>query len=106
MLGRLRVHREGVALTLPASRKVRALLAYLALAPRPLSRSHLCELLWDVPNDPRGELRWCLSRIRTLVDEEGWPHVVTSGDTIWLDLAGHYRRALPGHGRSIPTCSR
>ena len=54
LLGPLAVRRGGAELALPASRKVRALLAYLALAPRPLSRGHLCELLWDVPNDPQG----------------------------------------------------
>ncbi len=64
MLGPLAIRRDGRALALPASRKVRALFAYLALAPLPVSRSQLCELLWDVPNDPRGELRWCLSKIR------------------------------------------
>ena len=34
MLGPLTISRDGVALALPASRKVRALIAYLALAPR------------------------------------------------------------------------
>ena len=53
MLGPLTISRDGVVQALPASRKVRALLAYLALAPRAVGRSHLCELLWDVPNDPR-----------------------------------------------------
>ena len=94
MLGRLRVRQNGVALTLPGSRKARALLAYLTLAPRPVSRSHLCELLWDVPNDPRGELRWCLSKIRTVVDEGDRPRVMTIGDTIWLDLAGCFVDAI------------
>ena len=94
MLGRLRVRRDGVALALPPSRKARALLAYLALAPRPVSRSHLCELLWDVPNDPRGELRWCLSKIRTLIDEGVRQRVMTSGDTVWLDLAGCFVDAI------------
>ena len=69
-------------MALPASRKVRALFAYLALAPRPVARSQLCELLWDVPNDPRGELRWCLSKIRSLVDERGRRRVQTRGDTV------------------------
>src|SRR5439155_22180558 len=59
MLGPMAIHRDGVAVALPASRKVRALLAYLALAPLPVSSSELCDLLWDVPSDPRGELRWC-----------------------------------------------
>ena len=64
MLGPLTVARDGVALTLPASRKVRALLAYLALASRPVARSQICELLWDVPNDPRGELRRLADSLR------------------------------------------
>ena len=52
MLGPMAISRAGRPLTLPASRKVRALLAYLALAPGAVPRSQLCELLWDVPNDP------------------------------------------------------
>jgi DNA-binding SARP family transcriptional activator len=87
LLGPLAIRRHGVALALPASRKARALLAYLALAPRPVARSHLCELLWDVPNDPRGELRWCLSKIRGLVDEPARRRVETQGDAVRLDLA-------------------
>src|SRR5215470_18817373 len=58
-------------LAVPRSRKVRALLGFLALAPCPVSRSRLCDLLWDVPNDPRGELRWCLSKLRALLDDGG-----------------------------------
>jgi DNA-binding SARP family transcriptional activator/Flp pilus assembly protein TadD len=88
LLGPLAIRRRGAALALPASRKVRALLAYLALAPHAVARGHLCELLWDVPNDPRGELRWCLSKIRGLVDEPGRRRVQTEADTVSLDLAG------------------
>ena len=88
LLGPLAIRRQGVALDLPASRKVRALFAYLAMSPQPVPRSRLCELLWDVPNDPRGELRWCLSKLRRLLDAPGRPRVVTANDTIALDLAG------------------
>lgn len=87
LLGPLSIARQGHELALPGSRKLRALLAYLALAPRPLPRSHLCELLWDVPNDPRAELRWCLTRIRRLVDEPGLQRVRTGGDAVWLELS-------------------
>ncbi len=87
MLGPLAISRDGVPQPLPASRKVRALFGYLALAPRAVSRSHLCELLWDVPNDPRAELRWCLSKIRSVLDEPGRRRVEASGDAITLDLA-------------------
>jgi len=87
MLGPLRVVRKGRTLPLPASRKVRALLAYLALARRPVSREQLCDLLWDVPNDPRGELRWSLSKLRGLLDDESRPRVLTPGDAVLLDLS-------------------
>src|ERR1700759_543826 len=71
----------------PPSRKVRGLLAYLALTPHAVPRSQLCELLWEVPNDPRGELRWCLSKLRGLVDEPGRPRLVSQADAVRLDLA-------------------
>ncbi len=87
MLGRLQLARGGKAPPLPASRKVRALLAYLVLSPRPVSRSQLCELLWDAPVDPRGELRWCLSKIRRLVDGKARRRVIAKEDTVQLDLA-------------------
>lgn len=87
LLGPLTVLRAEAERPLPASRKARALLGYLALSPRPVARSHLCELLWDVPADPRGELRWCLSKIRALVDSPARRRVQTKGDRIWLDLA-------------------
>jgi DNA-binding SARP family transcriptional activator/tetratricopeptide (TPR) repeat protein len=86
LLGPLTVARSGAPTALPRSRKLRALLAYLALAPRPCSRSALCELLWEVPNDPRGELRWCLSKLRALLDEPGRQRVVTAGQTVSLNL--------------------
>lgn len=88
LLGPPAVLRDGAALALPGSRKLRALLGYLAMAPRPVGRGRLCELLWDVPNDPRGELRWCLSKLRGLLDEPGRRRVVADGDTVALDLAG------------------
>ena len=87
LLGPLAITRDGVPVVLPASRKLRALLAYLALAPHPVSRARLCELLWDVPNDPRGELRWCLSKLRAALDEPGLHRIETEGDTVALRLA-------------------
>lgn len=86
LLGPLVIVRDGVPVALPASRKLRALFAYLALAPRPVGRSRLCELLWDVPNDPRGELRWYLSKLRSALDGPDRRRISTQGDTIALDL--------------------
>ncbi|MER9628460.1 transcriptional regulator [Mesorhizobium sp. M0296] len=88
LLGPLTIARNGIIIQLPKSRKLCALLAYLALAPHPVGRSRLCELLWDVPNDPRGELRWCLSKLRGILDEPHRRRVETPGDTIALDLRG------------------
>ena len=61
LLGAFQIIRDGAQLPLPRSRKARALLAYLAMAPRPVTREKLCELFWDVADDPKSELRWCLS---------------------------------------------
>ncbi len=87
LLGGVALRRGGAVLALPASRKVRALLAYLALAPRPVGRSALCELLWEVPNDPRSELRWALSKLRGVLDEPDRPRVLTDNDAVALDLS-------------------
>jgi len=94
LLGVLAVRRDGEPLALPGSRKVRALLAYLALAPQPVPRAQLCELLWDLPDDPRGELRWCLSKVRRLVDAPGRARIFTREDSIGLDLSDCFADAL------------
>jgi DNA-binding SARP family transcriptional activator/Flp pilus assembly protein TadD len=93
MLGPLTLCRDDIALTLPASRKVRGLFAYLALSPQAVTRGQLCELLWDVPNDPRGELRWCLSKIRRIVDDDR-QRVGTQADTVSLDLTDCFVDAI------------
>src|SRR6478609_10103581 len=87
MLGAMTISRAGATVALPPSRKLRALIAYLALAPHAVSRAHLCELLWDIPNDPRGELRWCLSKARALLDGPGLRRVETVQDAVRLDLS-------------------
>lgn len=86
LLGPLTVWRGRQALALPPSRKVRALLAYLALAPQGVPRSRLVELLWDGPDDPRGELRWCLSKLRALLDAPVRPAVISEGESVRLAL--------------------
>ncbi|SFO07879.1 DNA-binding transcriptional activator of the SARP family [Mesorhizobium sp. NFR06] len=86
LLGPLGIARDGAAVALPSSRKLRALLAYLVLAPHPVGRGRLCELLWDVPNDPRGELRWCLSKLRAALDDPDRRRVETDADTVSLRL--------------------
>jgi DNA-binding SARP family transcriptional activator len=67
LLGPLVLSRDGLPLALPASRKVRAILAYLALAPRATPRRRLCALFFETASDPRAELRWYLSKLRGVV---------------------------------------
>ena len=87
LLGPLVLRRAGAVLPLPSSRKARALAAYLALASHEQSRSHLCDLLWDLPDDPRGELRWCLSKLRGVLDDAVRTRVLAQGESVRLDLA-------------------
>jgi TolB-like protein/Flp pilus assembly protein TadD len=84
VLGALEVIRDGMPAALPPSRKTRALLAYLALTRCPHRREQLCEMFWDVPDDPRGALRWSLSKIRPLVDEPAQPRLIADRQTVEL----------------------
>ena len=86
LLGPLAVARGGAPVELPPSRKARALLAYLALTPEPVSRPTLCDLLWDGADDPRGELRWCLSRVRAVLGETA--RLISHEDAVRLDGTG------------------
>src|SRR4051812_45615066 len=67
VLGELVVVRGGRSLSLPASKKTRALLGYLAVTGRSHTRERLCELLWPGPDDPRAALRWSLTKLRAVL---------------------------------------
>lgn len=82
LLGDIKVMRDGAALPLPPSKKTRALLAYLALSPRAYRREQLCELLWEIPDDPRGSLRWSLSKLRRLVDDDNHTRIVADRNQV------------------------
>jgi DNA-binding SARP family transcriptional activator len=69
VLGDLEVRIGGRKAALPASKKTRALLGYLVVTGLPQLREHLCELLWQGPDDPRGALRWSLTKLRAVVGE-------------------------------------
>jgi len=87
LLGEIQVVRRGERLLLPPSRKVRALLAYLVATGRPQSRSRLCSMFWDVPDDPRGALRSTLSKLRAVVDSPGRPRIVAERDSVRIDIS-------------------
>jgi TolB-like protein/DNA-binding SARP family transcriptional activator len=84
VLGEFEVVRDGAAVTLPPSRKTRALLAYLALTGHAHRRERLCEIFWDVPDDPRGALRWSLSKIRPVVDDPAYPRLIADRNSVEL----------------------
>ena len=85
LLGEIELSRGSEQIALPPSRKTRALLAYLAATGRVHRRERLCAMFWDVPDDPRGALRWSLSRLRGLVDEPGSQRIVATRETVAFD---------------------
>ena len=84
LLGPMALIADGEALALPASRKTRALLGYLAAEGKPVRRDRLTHLFWEVPDDPKGSLRWSLSKLRALLGSA----IVADRETAGLDVAG------------------
>ena len=85
LIGEMALRRDGVAVELPRSKKTRALLAYLAVQDRELRRDTLCSVFWDLPDDPRGALRWSLSKLRPLVDDADVARIQADRDHVRLD---------------------
>lgn len=84
-MGELALRRDGDDLALPNSRKTRALLVWLLLNPGPTRRDRLCEIFWQVPDDPRGSLRWSLSKLRGLVDEPDRKRIIADREHVSFD---------------------
>jgi len=87
-LGDFEVRKDGHVAQLPPSRKTRALLAYLSMNPRRFRRDFLCDLLWEIPDDPRGSLRWSLSKLRQLVDDTEHSRVIADRTFVEIDTTG------------------
>jgi len=88
LLGELRVLLNGRDMPLPASKKARALLAFLVATGRPHRRERLCELLWDLPDDPKAALRWSLSKLRKVVDTEEQARIVADRERVLFEPEG------------------
>lgn len=86
LLGDMSVSADGIPLPLPSSRKTRALLGYLILTAIPQRRSRLCELLWEAPNDPRGALRWSLSKLRPIINHDGIQRLRADRERLVIEL--------------------
>jgi DNA-binding SARP family transcriptional activator/tetratricopeptide (TPR) repeat protein len=88
LLGDLEVLRAGRRVGLPASKRSRALLGYLVATARPHLRERLCALFWEGPDDPRGALRWALTKIRPVVDEAKTVRLVADRERVAFEAAG------------------
>lgn len=88
VLGELAIHTDGKPVALPQSRKTRALFAFLALTGRTHRRERLCEMFWERPDDPRGSLRWALSKIRAFADLPNLKRVVADRERVSLQREG------------------
>ena len=82
LLGAPQILRDGVPVPAPRGRKAWAVLAYLALADRPVARARLAELAFSGAEDPLGALRWTLAQLRRAL---GVPEAL-AGDPLALDL--------------------
>ena len=103
LFGELSIARGGQTLALPASKKTRALLAYLVTSQRPHTRERLCDFLWEGPEDPRAALRWSLAKIRPLIDEPGTTRLVADRERVAFESRGavtdlHQLRELMSSG--------
>jgi DNA-binding SARP family transcriptional activator len=82
----------------PRGQKSWALLARVALADRPLSRSELAAELFCEADDPLGALRWCLADMRRCCGNpqllRGDP-VSLGTDSVWLDVRALWDGSLP-----------
>ncbi|HEV3191366.1 MAG TPA: BTAD domain-containing putative transcriptional regulator, partial [Polyangiaceae bacterium] len=88
LFGEMAVERRGAAVALPASKKTRALLGYLVATPTSQSRQRLCDLFWDGPDDPRAALRWSLTKLRPLVDDENAVRIVADRERVAFEPFG------------------
>lgn len=88
VLGPFEVLAGDEPVTMPPSKTTRALLAYLALNERQQRRERLCEIFWELPDDPKGALRWSLSKIRHALKACGGDHLLADRATVAIAREG------------------
>jgi pimeloyl-ACP methyl ester carboxylesterase len=85
VLGEIGVHDATGEVNLPPSKKARALLGFLATTGRPHRRERLCEMFWDLPDDPKAALRWTLTKLRKVVDAPDRTRIVADRERVRFD---------------------
>ncbi len=88
VLGELTIRKGVGEVELPASRKARALLGFLVTTDRPHRRERLCEMFWDLPDDPKAALRWALSKLRKVVDTPDRLRIIADRERVRFDGEG------------------
>jgi DNA-binding SARP family transcriptional activator/tetratricopeptide (TPR) repeat protein len=105
LLGELGIELDGIAITLPTSRRACALLAWLAVRPGPHSRSRLAPLLWPDVLDAsaRASLRSALWALRAAFGptageylHAGRDYVELAGDGLLVDVREFERLLAAG----------
>lgn len=101
LFGSLEIRLNDAPLTNFMSNKAPALLAYLALNPRPQQRDALATLLWSEMSDAdaKNNLRQVLTNLRKLVD----PHLVVTRDTIGFNQEAPYTLDVEDFERHLQT---
>ncbi len=82
LLGPPEIEWDGVIVPPPRGHKAWAVLAYLVLTERPVSRTQLAALVFGDAEDPRGALRWTLAQLRRALGVAGG----LGGDPVELAL--------------------
>ncbi len=84
LLGLPVIEREGQVVAPPRGRKAWAVLAYVVLHDRQVSRRQLAELLFSEADDPLGALRWTFAELRRSIGSPG----AFRGDPVMVGLSG------------------
>ena len=85
LLGDFSIYKDDSPISLPASRKTRALMAVLVVSKPAQRRDHLTEVFWDVPDDPKGALRWSLSKMRQVFNDPDHERLKADRERVMLD---------------------
>ena len=99
LLGPPAVIAGGIVTPISLQPKTLAVLAYVALAEQPVARRELAELFFADSADPRGSLRWHLTRLRGALPEEVAAHLAVTREAVELRLrsdAAVFRQSAEG----------
>jgi DNA-binding SARP family transcriptional activator len=110
LLGALEVELDGTAINASPSQRPWALLAYLALASRPVSRAELASTFWPdvLDQSARASLRSALWALRRQLDDalvvDGERVGLRDADGVWVDVREFERLAASSPERALELC--